>query len=578
MDRRTILALVLMAIVFIVTPILFPSSRPTTTGPDSTTSATTNAAAPPSAAPATPSPGRGQAPVAQPPMSEAPPATKVGAARPFAAESVTFASSLARVTMLNPGAVPSAVHVQGYRDLRPRGSNGVVLEQSRGRGPLLRYRLAMGRDTIALDTIPFTAQPRGNGATFVATNPPITIEYSTTNDGFRTAVRGTVASAPAGSALIVDLPSELTSVEADTLDDLRHLAYAFKRPRRDVVSIAFSKLDSLTPRVDTGAMEWVSVRNKYWLLALMTPVGKTSAPPFVDLVSRGQSYTGKVARVASATTVVPLTNGQFAFDLYAGPQSWPQLHALGNDLENVNPYAGFMHAVVQPFATIVMRTLLWMRSTFHVNYGWVLVIFGVAIRMLLWPLNQKAMRTSIQMQRIQPELTEVQKKYRDDPEKQRDALMKLYQSHGMSPFSPMLGCLPMLLPMPILFALYFVFQNTIEFRGVPFLWLPDLSLRDPFYITPIVMGASMFLLSWIGMRGTPPNAQTQMMSYMMPVLFTVMFLSFASGLNLYYAVQNIAALPQQWILSRERAKAAPVARPVTPVSTARARSGGARKT
>jgi YidC/Oxa1 family membrane protein insertase len=128
--------------------------------------------------------------------------------------------------------------------------------------------------------------------------------------------------------------------------------------------------------------------------------------------------------------------------------------------------------------------------------------------------------------------------------------------------------------MPILFALYFVFQNTIEFRGVSFLWLPDLSLRDPFYITPIAMGASMFLLSWIGMRGTPPNPQTQMMSYMMPVLFTVMFLNFASGLNLYYGIQNIAALPQQWMLSRERAKAGIPA----PASTARARTVTARKT
>jgi len=107
----------------------------------------------------------------------------------------------------------------------------------------------------------------------------------------------------------------------------------------------------------------------------------------------------------------------------------------------------------------------------------------------------------------------------------------------------------------VLYALYHVFQNTVEFRGVSFLWLPDLSLRDPTYITPLVMGASMFLLSWIGMRQMPPNPQAKMMSYMMPVMFTVMFLNFASGLNLYYAVQNIAALPQQWFISRERAKA-----------------------
>jgi YidC/Oxa1 family membrane protein insertase len=276
---------------------------------------------------------------------------------------------------------------------------------------------------------------------------------------------------------------------------------------------------------------------------------------FRGLTMRGGTRVGRITRSAFATTMQPLTNGQFAFDVYAGPQSWEALHVLGNDLESVNPYAGFLHPVVQPFATIMLRVLLWMKSNLRLSYGWVLVVFGIVIRMALWPLNQKAMRTSIQMQRLQPELSEVQKKYKNEPDKQREALMKIYQSHGMSPLSPMLGCLPMLLPMPILYALYFVFQNTIEFRGVPFLWLSDLSLRDPYYIIPVLMGASMFLLSWIGMRAMPPNPQTKMMSYMMPVLFTVMFLNFASGLNLYYAVQNIAALPQQWLITRERAKA-----------------------
>jgi YidC/Oxa1 family membrane protein insertase len=150
----------------------------------------------------------------------------------------------------------------------------------------------------------------------------------------------------------------------------------------------------------------------------------------------------------------------------------------------------------------------------------------------------------------------VQKKYKGDPKKQQEMLMKIYQSHGMTPFSPMMGCLPMLLPMPILFALYFVFLNTIEFRGVSFLWMHDISAADPYYITPLVMGLSMFALSWIGMRGTPPSPQTRMMSYMMPVVLTFMFLRFAAGLNLYYAVQNIAALPQQWLLSNERVGAA----------------------
>ena len=134
--------------------------------------------------------------------------------------------------------------------------------------------------------------------------------------------------------------------------------------------------------------------------------------------------------------------------------------------------------------------------------------------------------------------------------------MKLYQEHGMNPFAPILGCLPMLLPMPVLFALYFVFTNTIEFRGVPFLWLPDLAAKDPYFIMPLLMGLSMLALSWIGMKSAPQTPQTRMVGYMMPAMMTVLFWNFASGLNLYYGVQNLIALPQQWLLTRERAKAA----------------------
>ena len=564
MDRRTLLALVLMALVIVLTPMIFPSKRPAPRIDTTAASVATNGA---NATPQTASvkdtthvatasqlpentiaPARGAPNATGAP--NAPGATPVR--RP--ADSTVVATAAARYTIVSPGAAPSRVLIPGYRNLRPGRRDSVVIATPTG--PLLRYRVAMGRDTIDLDTVSFTAQPSGNGVTFVATSPAISITYAPeAKDPYRVAVRGTFANAPAGSALLIDLPNSLNSSEADTLDDFRHLAYGYKEPLRDVTSVPFSKLDSGAVRVDTASMQWVAARNKYWLVALMKPVGTPPGAAFHGLISRGGPRIAKIARSASATTVHPLTNGQVAFDLYVGPQSFQELHALGNDLENVNPYAGWLHAIVQPFATIVMRILLWMKATLRLNYGWVLVLFGVLIRLILWPLNQKAMRTSIQMQRLQPELQEVQKRYKDDPAKQRDALVKLYQEHGMSPISPMLGCLPMLLPMPVLFALYFVFQNTIEFRGVSFLWLPDISLRDPYYITPIVMGLSMFVLSWIGMKGSPPNPQTKMMSYMMPVMFTVMFLNFAAGLNLYYLVQNIAALPQQWVLTKERAKA-----------------------
>src|SRR6185436_2129892 len=158
------------------------------------------------------------------------------------------------------------------------------------------------------------------------------------------------------------------------------------------------------------------------------------------------------------------------------------------------------------------------------------------------------------MQRIQPELAEVQKKYASDRERLNKEIMRVYAAHGMSPFSALSGCVPMLIPMPILFALFFVFQNTIEFRGVSFWWMTDISRYDPLYILPVVMGASMFVLSWLGVRNAPPNPQAKMMMYFMPVMMLVILFRFAAGLNLYYAAQNLAAIPQQWLIANERAK------------------------
>jgi YidC/Oxa1 family membrane protein insertase len=137
--------------------------------------------------------------------------------------------------------------------------------------------------------------------------------------------------------------------------------------------------------------------------------------------------------------------------------------------------------------------------------------------------------------------------------------MQLYKREGVNPFS---GCWPLLLPWPILLALFFVLANTIELRGQSFLWLPDLSLKDPFFILPVLMGASMFGVNKVGMMGMPPNPQSKMMLYMLPVMMTVLFINFASGLNLYYFVQNVVSIPQQWILAQERLKAKAAAPPV----------------
>ena len=386
----------------------------------------------------------------------------------------------------------------------------------------------------------------------IANGIGIAINYNIAPQRYVMRVSGRVDSSPAQAFLLIDMPSSLPVTEADTLGDLRNRSYSFKPMRSNARGIPFGKLDPGEKRLEAEPLTWAAVRNKYFVIGLIGLEGHA----FDEMTITGGPRTSKIATTASASLVKAVPNGTFAFDLYAGPQQATQLLSLGRDFDHVNPYGwSFLQPVVNPIAALCIKLLLWLHDHLKLSYGWVLVIFGVFIRVALWPLNQSAMRSSLKMQEIQPKLADVQKKYRDKPEKQREEMMRVYREAGASPFTALSGCLPMLIPMPVLFALFFVFQNTIEFRGVPFLWLADISIKDPFYILPVLMGISMYLLSWIGLKNAPPNPQAKMMSYMFPVMMTFVLANMASGLNLYYTAQNLAALPQQWMLARERQKA-----------------------
>ena len=575
MDKRLFLALLLTALVVVLTPVMFPTPRPArpTSGDTAaaiqrdstsrTTRSTVQQRTDTEVTAVNPSAPARQRPSA----SQRASADAGGSQAAVAPETTVVQGGGSTYRFQNLGATPVAVSLDDFRSLRA-GSSGKV-NLVRPGDQLLRYRFVIGADTIALDTIPMrsSVSKNGRGESVIAfasdpltlrsndARPSITLTYTIPpgGDTHLALVEGQISGISNRSMLLVDLPHTLRTEEADTLEDLRHLSYAFKRGSEEVSSTSFGKLDPASARLESGPLSWVAIRNKYFITVLRG-TGRDST--FAGVRLEGAPRTGRtLAREGRAVVLIPLETGAFRFEVYAGPQKYARLHALGRDLENVNQYGGWLHGFVQPFVTIVMRILLWIKHTTQLNYGWVLVIFGVMVRLLIWPLNQSAMRSSIRMQRLQPQLQEIQKKYRNDPERQREALMKLYQEHGMNPFAPILGCLPMLLPMPVLFALYFVFQNTIEFRGVSFLWLPDLALKDPLYITPLLMGLSMLLLSWIGMKGAPQTPQTKMVGYMMPAMMTVLFWKFPSGLNLYYGVQNLVALPQQWLLTRERAKA-----------------------
>jgi YidC/Oxa1 family membrane protein insertase len=197
------------------------------------------------------------------------------------------------------------------------------------------------------------------------------------------------------------------------------------------------------------------------------------------------------------------------------------------------------------------RTLKWIYG-FLGNYGWSIILLTVLINIVIFPLRHKSVVSMRKMQELQPEMKAIQARYADlkatDPGKQKmnQEVMELYRKHGANPAS---GCLPMLLTMPILFAFYRLLSMAIEIRGAPFMfWITDLSMHDPFYVTPVVMGASMVVQQRLQPSAADPTQQKIMM--MMPVMFTFMFLWAPGGLVIYWLTSNVIGIGQTLITNR----------------------------
>jgi len=546
MDRRVLLAVVLMMAVLVLPSLLLkrPQRAVGRSGGQADSLAVGGQPSRPDSIPPLP------APTARPPD------------RPTAQlpeDTIVVRSPLYRYAFSTRGARLIETTFLDYPSMRPdeRGLPSQILHPG---SELLGLGILLGRDTIpfrdwhflpSAPSLDVTA-PAPLNLTAQQGEVAISVTYTFRPDNYLVDVTGQVDGVgPEGGALLVGMGPGLRNTEADSSEHQRELGVVVKGTKADLTR--FGSLDLGQPVLFNGPFEWVAVKSKYFVTAVLaldtTGVGRLGG------ISGGSAVTTDVQHknptTASITLGVPLsTAGTFRYQVYVGPMEYPRLRAIGHDFDDVNPYGWpGIRTIIRPVALAARSLLVWLHDRLGLAYGLGLVFFGIVIRILLWPLNQKAMRSTMAMQVVQPLIKELQDKHKGDPQKLQQEMFKLYKEHNVNPLG---GCWPMLLPWPILIALFFVFQNTIELRGAAFLWLPDLSRPDPFYIIPVLMGASMFVLTWIGTRGLPPNPQTKMMLYLMPGLMTFLFLNFASGLNLYYAVMNVASLPQQWMLARER--------------------------
>jgi len=539
-----ILAIVLMLIVAIAPSLIWPSKKPvgqTAGRADSGAVVRESVTAPAAVAPSS---------SARPPVGPS----------ALPAETVWVTSPLYRLGFSTRGGALVSAQLLLYQSFAPGDSAQRVQLVPPGQ-PLLVHKLVPtgGGDTVSLADWTFrpsapAVEVRGPTTLRFETEQRgahVTLEYRFVPDEYHFAIHGSVVGlGGSGAVLVIGLSDGLRSVEADSLDDYRHYALVTKASKANRTD--FSSLDPGERAVLDGPFEWAGVKSKYFFAAALAL--EENQAKFGGAIAVGAPRTGKrTTRAAVVLTLAVPPGGDFRYGLYLGPLDHRRLAALDHGLDDANPYGGFLRPVIHPVSIFVVNVLVWIHEHLSLAYGWVLILFGVVVRLLLWPLNQKAMESGIRMQAVAPLIKEIQERYKNDPERLQREMLRIYKEHKVNPFG---GCLPMLLPMPVLLALFFVFANTIEFRGVPFLWLPDLSRHDPLFIIPVMMGLSMFGLSKVGQIGVPPNPQTKMMVYFMPVMMTVLFLNFASGLNLYYAAQNLFSIPQQYMIAKRRLREA----------------------
>jgi YidC/Oxa1 family membrane protein insertase len=246
---------------------------------------------------------------------------------------------------------------------------------------------------------------------------------------------------------------------------------------------------------------------------------------------------------------VPLSPGENAL-LFVGPKDHTLLSRLDHDLAAVVPVGEWIGPIVVP----LMALLRWVHGWVG-NYGWSIVVLTVLINVLMAPLRHYSIANGIKMAKLSPEMRVIQERYRKvpalDPKRQemQEEIAALYARHGMSMSTQMLvGCLPLLLTMPFLIAFYRVLQVAIELRGASFLWIPDLSQRDPLFVTPVLMGISMFVMQRMTPTAMDPAQQRIMM--IMPVVLVVMFHAAPAGLNLYWLSSNLCSVVQQAVTLR----------------------------
>ncbi len=301
------------------------------------------------------------------------------------------------------------------------------------------------------------------------------------------------------------------------------------------------------PQTVKSAIDWVAYEGTYF----MTGIIPTQNSQSITMNAVEELVT--IDLQGALETLAPGATNTYDYKLFYGPKKLTMLNEVGFNLGKI-VYFGWFDIIAKP----MLYLLNWFYSVVH-NYGVAIILVTIILKAIFWPITQKGLKSMKNMQKLQPKVVKLKEKYKDDPTRMNQEMMSLYKTYKVNPLG---GCLPMVLQIPVFFALYKVLLQSIELRHAPFmLWINDLSAPDRLYlgfdlpylgglpVLTLLMGASMFLQQ----KMTPTTADPTQAKIMMflPLIFTVMFVNFASGLVLYWFVNNLLSILQQYLINRK---------------------------
>ncbi len=293
--------------------------------------------------------------------------------------------------------------------------------------------------------------------------------------------------------------------------------------------------DKVKEPIKLNTPKWIGYTTKYYLFAAID--GNLES----GIIEKYND--SAIVKGVKQLILNPKSSTDTKFNLYVGPKEYDLLKSFNLGLEHSIDFGWFK------FLAVPMLKFMLFIYEYTKNYGVAIIILTIIVKLLTYPLTIKSMTSMKKMQQIQPKLMEIREKFKNDPQKMNTAMMEVYKKHGVNPMG---GCLPMLVQIPIFFALYKALLVSVELKGSPFIfWITDLSEKDPYYITPIIMGITMFIQQ--KMTPSTMDPMQQKIFLLMPIIFTFLFLGFPSGLVIYWLTNNVLSIIQQYYINKKLA-------------------------